>query len=163
MVPQGTEKFLYNKGHHCSDKEAVYRMGKYCLFNNCTPDRGLIHKLYREFRKLDTKKTNSPTKRWATAQNRVLKRGKTNDWETLQKVFKILSHQGSANKKLLWNFTLQQSESSRLVNEWQIMSVKIWSMENTHPLFVGLKSCTATVENDVMFSHGHWNQIYFRI
>ena len=40
------------------------------IFNNPTSDRGLISKIYKELKKLDTNKPNNPTKKWGTELNR---------------------------------------------------------------------------------------------
>jgi hypothetical protein len=48
------------------------------IFNNPTSDRGLISKIYKELKKLDTNKSNHPNKKWGTELNRILNRGISN-------------------------------------------------------------------------------------
>jgi hypothetical protein len=40
------------------------------IFTNPTFDRGLISKIYKEFKKLDSRETNNPIKNWGTELNR---------------------------------------------------------------------------------------------
>jgi hypothetical protein len=41
------------------------------IFANCTSEKGLITRIYRELKKLDSPKINPPIKKWATELNRT--------------------------------------------------------------------------------------------
>jgi hypothetical protein len=41
------------------------------IFATHTSDKGLITRIYRELKKLNSSKTNEPTKKWATVLNRT--------------------------------------------------------------------------------------------
>jgi predicted GTPase len=45
------------------------------IFTNPTSNRGLISKIYKELKKLDSNKPNRSIKKWGTELNRVLNRG----------------------------------------------------------------------------------------
>ena len=51
-------------------------------FTNPLSDRGLISKIYKELKKLDTNKPNNPIKKWG--KERILNRGFTNGWLSLK-------------------------------------------------------------------------------
>ena len=40
-------------------------------FTNSTSDRGLISKVYKELKKLDTRESNNPIKKWGTELNEM--------------------------------------------------------------------------------------------
>jgi hypothetical protein len=40
------------------------------IFTNPTSDRGLIFKIYKELKKLDSRKPNNPIKKWGTELNK---------------------------------------------------------------------------------------------
>jgi hypothetical protein len=40
------------------------------IFTNPTSDRGLIFKIYKELKKLDSREPKNPTKNWSTELNR---------------------------------------------------------------------------------------------
>ena len=42
------------------------------IFTNPTSDQGLIFKIYKEFKKLDSRKSNTLTKKWALELNKIL-------------------------------------------------------------------------------------------
>jgi hypothetical protein len=41
------------------------------IFASCTSDKGLITRIYREFKKLNSPTINEPIKKWATELNRT--------------------------------------------------------------------------------------------
>jgi hypothetical protein len=41
------------------------------IFASCTSDKGLITRIYRELKKLNSLKINKPIKKWATELNRT--------------------------------------------------------------------------------------------
>ena len=68
------------------------------MVKDCTSNRGLIPKIYKELKKLDTNKPNDPTEKWGTELNRILNRVILNSQEALKEMFNILSHQGNINQ-----------------------------------------------------------------
>ena len=49
------------------------------IFTNPTSDRGLIFKIYKEFKKIDSRKSNTLTKKWALELNKILNLGISKD------------------------------------------------------------------------------------
>ena len=41
------------------------------VFTNTTSDRGIISKVYKELKKLDTRESNNPIKKWGTKLNKT--------------------------------------------------------------------------------------------
>ena len=59
----------------CKAKDTVNRTNRQPtdwekIFTNPTSDRGLISNIYKEFKKLDSRKTNYPIKKWGTELNK---------------------------------------------------------------------------------------------
>ena len=42
------------------------------IFTNPTSDRGLLSNIYKELKKLDSRDSNNPVKKWGTELNRIL-------------------------------------------------------------------------------------------
>jgi hypothetical protein len=60
----------------CRTKEMVSKLKRppselEKIFGSLTLDKGLITRIYRELKKLSTKKINDPIKQWATELNRT--------------------------------------------------------------------------------------------
>jgi hypothetical protein len=68
------------------------------IFASYTPDKGLITRIYRKLKKLNSPKINEPIKKWATELNNFLKRRNSNGQKTHEKMLTITSHKGNANQ-----------------------------------------------------------------
>jgi hypothetical protein len=60
----------------CTTKEMVSKLKRPStewekIFASYTSDKGLITRIYREFKKLNSCKINGPIKKWATELNRM--------------------------------------------------------------------------------------------
>jgi hypothetical protein len=63
------------------------------IFATYTSDKGLITRIYRELKKLNSPKINEPIKKWASELNRTfLKRRNSNGQKTHEKMLTISSH-----------------------------------------------------------------------
>lgn len=61
-------------------------------------DKGLISRVYKDLKKLNTKTVNGPTEKMSIELNTEFsKKHNTSGWQTFQKVFSIVSHQKHAN------------------------------------------------------------------
>ena len=65
-------------------------MGK--IFTYPKSDRGLISNIYKELKRVDSRKSITPLKMGYRAKQRILNRGIPKGWEALEKMFKILNH-----------------------------------------------------------------------
>jgi hypothetical protein len=62
-------------------------------------DKGLITRIHRELKKLNSQKINEPIKKWATELNRTFSKGKSpNSQKTHGKMLTIPGHKGNANQ-----------------------------------------------------------------
>ena len=72
------------------------------IFTNPKSDRGLISNIYKELKKLDSRKANNPIKIWGTELNKEFSIEEYQMSEKhLKKMFNILNHQGNANQNNL--------------------------------------------------------------
>jgi hypothetical protein len=69
------------------------------LFTNPKSDRGLISNIYKELKKLDSRKSNNPIKKWGTELNKEFSSEEYRRAEKHpKKMFNILNDQGNANQ-----------------------------------------------------------------
>jgi hypothetical protein len=64
-----------------------------------TSDKGLITRIYRELKKLNSPKINEPLKNWATELNRTFSKEEIQMAKKhMEKMLTISSHKGNANQ-----------------------------------------------------------------
>jgi hypothetical protein len=68
------------------------------IFASYTSDKGLITRIYRELKKLNSPKINEPIKKWASELNNFFKRRNSNGQKSSEKMLTIPGHKGNANQ-----------------------------------------------------------------
>jgi hypothetical protein len=72
------------------------------IFTSCTSDKGLITRIYRKHKKLNSSKINEPIKKWATEVNRIFSKEEIQmakeKKNTYEKMLTIYGHKGNANQ-----------------------------------------------------------------
>ena len=69
------------------------------IFTYPKSDRGLISNIYKELKRVDSRKSNNPIKRWGSEINKEFSPEEYRMAEKhLKKMFNILNHQGNANQ-----------------------------------------------------------------
>jgi hypothetical protein len=91
-----TEKILHNKRNGLYTEETTYRVGEnICQFYI----KGLITRIYRELRKLNSPQINEPVKKQATELNRTFSKEEIQMCKNhMKKMFTISIHKGNANQ-----------------------------------------------------------------
>jgi hypothetical protein len=90
----------------CTTKEMVSKLKRpptewEKIFASYTSDKGLITRIYRELKKLNSAKINEPIKKWATELNRTFSKEEIQmSKKTREKMLTISSHKGNANQNL---------------------------------------------------------------
>jgi hypothetical protein len=88
----------------CTTKEMVSKLKRppiewEKIFASYTSNKGLITRIYRELKKLNSPKINEPIKKWATKLNRTFSKEEIQmAQETHEKMLSISSHKGNANQ-----------------------------------------------------------------
>jgi hypothetical protein len=87
----------------CSRKETVSKLKRTPtewekIFASYTSDKGLISRIYRELKKLNSSKINEPIKKWASELNRYFSKEEIQTTKThMKKMLTISSNKGNAN------------------------------------------------------------------
>jgi uridine kinase len=68
------------------------------IFASYTSDKGLITRIYRELKKLNSPKINEPINKWATELNRTFSEEIQMAKKTHEKMLTISSHKRNANQ-----------------------------------------------------------------
>jgi hypothetical protein len=68
------------------------------IFASYTSENGLIPRIYRELKKLNSPKINKPIKKWATELNRTFSKEEIQMPKSHEKRLTISSHKGNANQ-----------------------------------------------------------------
>jgi hypothetical protein len=88
----------------CTTKEMFSKLNRLPtewekLFAGYTSDKGLITRIYRELKKLNSPKINEPIKKWATELNRTFSKEEVQmAKKTHEKMLTIPGHKGNENQ-----------------------------------------------------------------
>jgi hypothetical protein len=88
----------------CTTKEIVSKLKRpptewEKIFASYTSDKGLITRIYRELKKLNSPKINEPIKKWATELNRTFTKEEVQMAKKhMKKMLTIPGHKGNANQ-----------------------------------------------------------------
>jgi hypothetical protein len=87
----------------CTTKEIVSKLKKpptewEKIFASYTSDKGLITRIYRELKKLNSPKINEPIKKWATELNRTFSKEEIQMAKKHMEMLTISSHKRNANQ-----------------------------------------------------------------
>jgi hypothetical protein len=67
------------------------------IFASYPSDKGMIARIHRELKKLNSPKINEPIKKWATELNRTFQRN-PNGQKTHEKMLTVPNHKGNTNQ-----------------------------------------------------------------
>jgi hypothetical protein len=86
----------------CTTKEMVTRLKRQLLewekiFASYTSDKGLITRIYRELKQLNSPKLNDPMKKWANDSNRAFSKEEVKWQKKNEEILNISGHKGNAN------------------------------------------------------------------
>jgi hypothetical protein len=87
----------------CTTKEMISKLKRpptewEKIFASYRSDKGLITRIYRELKKLNSPKINDPVKQWATELNRTSQKKKFKCQKAHENMLIISSHKGNANQ-----------------------------------------------------------------
>jgi hypothetical protein len=87
----------------CSTKEMVSKLKRpptewEKIFASYTSDKGLITRIYRELKKLNSPKINEPIKKWASELSRIFSKEEIQMAKKHEKMLTISSYKGNANQ-----------------------------------------------------------------
>jgi hypothetical protein len=88
----------------CTTKEMVSKLKRpptewEKIFARYTSCKGVITRIHRDLKKLNSPKINEPIKKWATELNRIFfKRRNSTGQKTYEKMLTTSSHKGNANQ-----------------------------------------------------------------
>jgi hypothetical protein len=68
------------------------------IFASYTSDKGLITRIYRELKKLNSPQVNEPIKKWAIELNRTFSKEEVQMDKNHEKMLTIPGHKGNANQ-----------------------------------------------------------------
>jgi hypothetical protein len=97
----------------CTIKEMVSKLKRPStewekIFASYTSDKGLITRIYRELKKLNSPKINEPKKKWATELNRTFSKGRNPNGQKIhEKMLTIYSYKGNANQNHITSSLLE--------------------------------------------------------
>lgn len=140
------QKDFWTEEHYHSSAPAAYRMGKILTIRLTVTDIRLVLRIYKELKKLNTKKSYNHIQKWGLKLNRV-KIWNTNKWEIFFKMFAVLSHQENADLNFEISSYLVRMAKIKKQFEWQQTLRSLWEKEGSSSLLTEVETSAATEES----------------
>jgi hypothetical protein len=136
----------------CRTKEMVSKLKRpptewEKIFASYISDKGLITRIYRELKKLNSPKINKPIKKWATELNRTFSK---EEIQMAKKHMKKCSP-SLARKEMQIKTTLRLHLTPvriAIIKNTHVL-VRMWGKRNPNPLLVGMQACAITLEKNL--------------
>jgi hypothetical protein len=115
------------------------------------PIKGLITRIYRELKKLNSPKINEPIKKWATELNRTFSK---DDIQMAKKHIRKCSPSLAIKEMQIkttrrFHLTLDVRIAIIKNTTQQKVLARMWGERNPHKLLVGMQASTTTLENNM--------------
>jgi hypothetical protein len=104
-------------------------------FARYTLDKGLITKIHRELKNLNSPKINEPIRKWVTELSRTFSKKKP---QMTKKHEKMITIPGNANQNHTKILPHSFYNSCHQEHQQQQMLVRMWGKRNPHALMVGM-------------------------
>jgi hypothetical protein len=139
----------------CTIKEMVSKLKRLPtewekIFASYTSAKGLITRIYRELKKLNSSKLNEPIKKWATELNRTFSMEEFQTAKkTHEKMSTISSHKGNANKNHTKIPPHPRLNSHHQKHHHKQALERMWAKRNSRTLLMGMQASATTLEKNM--------------
>jgi hypothetical protein len=146
---------LHKIKNFCTTKEMVSKLKTpptewEKIFASYTSDKGLIIRIYRQLKKLNSPKINEPIKKWASELKRTFSKEEIQMAKIhMKKCSPYLAIKEMQIKTTLrFHLTPVRIATIRKHHQQQVLA-RMWGKRNPHTLLVGMQTSTTTLEKNL--------------